>query len=128
LYLIQKEKLDRELVENDKLQDATDLMTKIENIVNQAVIETKKHRDNGISNKKIIEDINLNRKIEKRINRQNEAFFLGKEAEKEVINENYNKSSSNDDIVLENDIAMLKEKQRGRMNGQSKENISTERN
>lgn len=109
--------MDNELAIKDKLQNTTDLMTKIEGIVNQAVIETKKQQDGDISNKKMIEGINLNRATEKRINRQNEAFVLSEKTENVIINETFDVASSQDDIIMENDIAILKEKQRGRLNG-----------
>lgn len=126
MYLIQKEKLDNELNIREKLQNNTDLMSKIDNIVNQAIIETKKQQDGDMSNKKMIEGIKLNRKNEKRLNRQNEAFFLDDEVEDVKINKNLNDSTSIVDTIMENDNAILMKKQRGRLNECYNQNISTE--
>lgn len=80
-YLLNIEKLQNEKLRDSDSQAKIKLISEIENIVKQANNSDSSAMNNGISDKKRIENIRENRRIEKRENREKEKFILSKEDE-----------------------------------------------
>lgn len=97
-YLLNIEKLQKEKIKDDDAQAKIQLITEIEDIVKQAGNECNMAVDDGISNKKKIESIRENRRIEKRENREKEKFILSKEDEN--VKENRINEIENDSVDL----------------------------
>ncbi len=81
-YLQEKEKLDIKKMADDELQKKVDLMAEIESIVATADLESKKERIFQESDSKRVQGIRRNRRIERALNRESEAFELSKETDK----------------------------------------------
>jgi hypothetical protein len=118
-YLLQYEKLQEQINRDSALQSKSDLISDIEEIVNNATKETNLAQINGESKKKKIENIRENRRSEKMVNRRDEVFVLGKEENEQgqviPINKiNEEESSTQDDIDI------LRKLQRERLNGKNK--------
>ena len=81
-YLQEKEKLEMKKMADNELQKKVDLMAEIESIVAKADLESKKERIFQESDSKKVQGIRRNRRIEKVLNRENEAFELSNQADK----------------------------------------------
>lgn len=110
-YLLQREKLDLSVISEDVLQAKVNLIDDIEKIVKKAKVGSD-GINIGESNNKRLKGIEENRKVEKEINRIEEAFELGiedtdkKEIDNVVIeNENFNNH-------VRNELMMLRKKQK----------------
>lgn len=117
-YLTLYEKLEKQKNDDTLIQSKSDLMADIETIVKNAEKETKEAQVKGESKKRKIESIRENRKIEKLLNRETEAFELNKISNgmAQVIpikESNEDKDNSNEDIEI------LRRKQRERINGKN---------
>lgn len=78
-YLLGHEELEKKLAaETTSLQGKIDLITEIENIVNEAEAEWKESHDPTLSKQERINGIRPNREIDKMANQKTEAFELGK--------------------------------------------------
>jgi hypothetical protein len=118
-YLILKEDLDEKVSEDSKIQAKVNMISEIEAIVKGAVSASKASEAKEISKKKRIEEIRVNRKFEKQFNRENEAFELDKKQENDgqVVSIEKMKEGENE---LPDDIAILRKKQKERLNGKNK--------
>lgn len=107
-YLLEREKLDIDLMRENELQEKVNLMENIEKIV-------KESKENYVyiteSNNQKLKGISDNRKFEKELNRQDESFDLGiKENEVIKVEDKNNKDDFNECVI--NELALLKKKQR----------------
>lgn len=93
-YLLNIEKLQNEKLKDVDSQAKIKLITEIENIVKQANNNDSSAINDGISDKKRIENIRENRRIEKRENREKEKFILSKE-DKQVKENRINEIENN---------------------------------
>ncbi|WP_238456725.1 Mu transposase C-terminal domain-containing protein [Desulforamulus aeronauticus] len=117
-YLMEYEKLEEQKSAYINLQSESDLKSDIESIVRQAEDMTKMVSSNTVSNSSKVKGIQKNRQVEKEINREKEAFELGKNEPSK------NKSISNKDkMKTDNDarFELLKRKQRERMHGKGEQ-------
>jgi len=103
-YLLSIEKIQKEEMKGIEVQAKTQLVSEVEYIVKNAKDEYKKTENNNESDKKRIENIRENRKIEKSANRTKEVFILDKD-------ENQNEKCNIEDDEIE-PLELLLEKQR----------------
>ncbi len=90
-YLLEYEKLQEKKYSDIKIQSKVDLISEIENIVEEAKGQTDREQTKGISNRSRLKNIRQNRKVEKMLQREEEAFELDKSdntEEAEVISFN----------------------------------------
>lgn len=80
-YLLEYEKLQEKKNEELELQSKVELIAEIEHIVKEAKKEANKEKSSIDSNNKRMKRIKMNRKIEKLMNREDEAFELDKDEE-----------------------------------------------
>ena len=103
-YLLEYEKLQQKKYSDKKIQSKVDLISEIENIVEQAKQQTAEEQTKGSSNRSRLKNIRQNRKVEKMINREKEAFELDKsdnDEKAEVISFNRSESKEkNEDSIL----------------------------
>jgi hypothetical protein len=114
-YLLEYEKLREKQHKEKTIQSKVDLNTEIEEIVNQAKMETSQKQTDVISKRSRIGSIRENRSIEKMIQREEEAFELNKvniENSKVVP---FNGSDSNE-FMGDTGIDLLKRKQKEALN------------
>ena len=103
-YLLEYEKLQEKRYSDKKIQSKVDLISEIENIVEQAKQQTAEEQTKGSSNRSRLKNIRQNRKVEKMLRREEEAFELDKSdntEEAEVIS--FNRSDSkekNEDSIF----------------------------
>lgn len=124
VYLQEYEQLQRLKREDEQLQSKMDLISEIEEIVQQAEKLTKENQNNNESNSRKLKGIRENRQIEKLLNRENEAFELNKDMKKgkgQVISIDNSISQSSEEEVNEyqNELALLKKKQKENSYGKS---------
>lgn len=128
VYLQEYEKLQKLQKEDEQLQSKMDLVSDIEDIVKQAEKLTKEHQDElqdgKESKKRKLKGIREHRQLEKLLNRENEAFELGKDVTKEkgqVISIGIvNRQTSEEEVdEYENELALLKKKQKENSYGKS---------
>ncbi|MBO1513551.1 Mu transposase C-terminal domain-containing protein [Metabacillus bambusae] len=123
-YLQEYEKLQKKQKEDEQLQSKIDLVSEIENIVREAEKMTKEQQDETESKTQKLKGIRKNRQIEKMINRESEAFELDKREAKgtgQVVSFNRmnNQEPEEEQDELENEIALLRKKQKERTNGKT---------
>lgn len=102
-YLLEYEKLQEKKYSDKKIQSKVDLISEIDNIVKQAVRQTDEEQTKGISNRSRLKNIRQNRKVEKMLQREEEAFELDKsdnteEAEVIAFNRSQSKEKNEDSI------------------------------
>lgn len=116
-YLIDYENLSKINSEEKELQETVDLLSDIENIVQEAEYMTNKVQNRNDSKAGRLKNINKNRKNEKLLNREKEAFVLGKaeNSEGKVIKPKQYKSD--EELNEQTEIELLEELQRERMYG-----------
>lgn len=118
-YLIEKEKIELRQKEEEELQSKVDLMSEIEEIVKEAKRNMEESSVATQSKTKRIKGIKNNRKVEKILNREDEAFELDKHEKEEGKVISINKPE--DEVFgLPNDLELLRKKQKERFNGNSK--------
>lgn len=118
-YLIEKEKIELRQKEEEELQSKVDLMSEIEEIVKEAKRNMEESSVATESKTKRIKGIKNNRKVEKILNREDEAFELDKHEKEEGKVISINKPE--DEVFgLPNDLELLRKKQKERFNGNSK--------
>jgi hypothetical protein len=112
-YLLEKEKMELKQNEEEELQSKVDLMSEIEEIVKDAKRNMEEDSVSMESKAKRIKGIKNNRKNEKILNQQDEAFELDKHepGEGKVISINKPEEESFD---LPDDVELLKRKQKER--------------
>lgn len=123
-YLLEYEKLNIQNESINELQAKVDLISDIESIVKDAEKTFKDEEDISKSKSSKLKGIRSNREIEKILNRDNERFELGETESKgaaEVIHINNLKQTEED---LDDEISILRKKQRERLNGRKKDNNS----
>lgn len=109
-YLIAKDKIDAENTSHIELQSKIDLISEIESIVKEAEKSSDEEIENTYSDRKRIKGIKGNRKIEKMINRENEAFELGVDKTEVIVSTEENKELEQKEEI--NDIDLLRKKLR----------------
>lgn len=118
-YLLEKEKMELRQNEEEELQSKVDLMSEIEEIVKDA----KRNREEDLvlieSKAKRIKGIKYNRKNEKILNREKEAFELDKRDGEEGKVISITKPEG-ENFDLPDDLELLKRKQKERFNGKRK--------
>lgn len=124
-YLQEYEKLLKRKKEDEKLQSKIDLISEIENIVQEAEKMTEEQQDVKESKTQKLKGIRKNRQIEKMINREGEAFELDKKEAKEtgqvfLFNRMNNQETEEEQDELDNEIALLRRKQKERTNEKTK--------
>lgn len=115
-YLIEYEKLNIQNESINELQAKVDLISDIESIVKEAERTFKSEEDISKSKASKLKGIRSNREIEKMMNRENEKFELGvveKSGFAEVIPI---KNEVQEEENLEDEITILRKKQRERLN------------
>lgn len=118
-YLIEKEKMELKEKEEEELQSKVDLMSEIEEIVKDAKRNTQEDSVSTESKAKRIKGIKNNRKIERTLNKGNEAFELDKHESEEGKVISINKPEG-ENFDLPDDLELLKRKQKERFNGKRK--------
>lgn len=123
-YLQEYEKLQKKKKEDEQLQSKIDLISEIENIVREAEKMTKGQQDETESKTQKLKGIRKNRQIEKMINREDEAFELDKKVISEKgqvvsFNRIINQEDEQEQEELENEIALLRKKQKERAYGKT---------
>ncbi|MFB6469513.1 Mu transposase C-terminal domain-containing protein [Cytobacillus sp. Hz8] len=123
-YLQEYEKLQKRRKEDEQLQSKIDLVSEIENIVREAEKMTKEQQDGAESKTQKLKGIRKNRQIEKMINRENEAFELDKKMTSEKgqvvsFNRMNNSEPEQEQDDFENEIALLRRKQKERAYGKT---------
>jgi len=111
-YLLEYEKLEKKKNNEKELQHKVDLITEIEHMVNEAKKVTNLESNSNESNNKKKKRIGLNRKIEKTINREHEAFELDKSdevIESAIINLT---PPSQERKIENNELELLRKKQK----------------
>lgn len=111
-YLLEYEKLQAKKNEELELQSKVELIAEIEHIVKEAKKKTKKEKFSTDSNNKRMKRIKMNRKIEKLMNREHEAFELDKGeeiVESELIHLNVDIQDKKDE---NNELDLLRRKQK----------------
>lgn len=107
-YLLEREKLDIDLIRENELQEKVNLMENIEKIVKAS---KENYTYTSESNNQRLKGISDNRKFEKELNRKEESFELGvKEDEVTKVEDKNNKDDFNEYVI--NELALLKKKQR----------------
>ncbi len=97
-YLLEYEKLQEKKYSDKKIQAKVDLISEIENIVEQAEQQTLEEQTNVGSKRSRLKNIRQNRKVEKMLQREKEAFELDQRdtvEDTEVIPFNKNDSEEN---------------------------------
>jgi hypothetical protein len=97
-YLLEYEKLQEKKYSDKKIQAKVDLISEIENIVEQAEQQTLEEQTNVDSKRSRLKNIRQNRKVEKMLQREEEAFELDQRdtvEDTEVIPFNKNDSEEN---------------------------------
>ena len=124
-YLLEYEKLSIQNESVNELQAKVDLISDIESIVKDAEKTFKDEEDITKSKSSRLEGIRDNREIEKMLNRENERFELG-ETEKTTIAEviPINNVKKIEEENSDDEISILRRKQRERLNGRKKDNNS----
>lgn len=109
-YLLEYEKLQEKKYSDKKIQAKVDLISEIENIVEQAENQTDQEQTNIESKRGRLKNIRNNRKVEKMIQREEEAFEL----DKGEIKEDSRVVSINQIVEEENDngLSLLLKKQK----------------
>lgn len=121
-YLQEYEKLQKKQKEDEQLQSKIDLISEIENIVQEAEKMTKEQQDGTESKTQKLKGIRKNRQIEKMINREGEAFELDKKVISEkgqVVSFNRMINQEDEQEEWENEMALLRRKQKERTNGKT---------
>lgn len=107
-YLLEREKLDIDLMRENELQEKVNLMESIEKIVKES---KESYTYTNESNTQRLKGISDNRKFEKELNRKEESFELGiKEDEVTKVEDKNNKDDFNEYVI--NELSLLKKKQR----------------
>lgn len=115
-YLLSYENLMKNRNKRRELQTKVDLIAEIESIVNDAEKMTNAAQNTNISKAQKVKNIRVNRKIEKEVNRQSEAFILDDSIEKKG-NEAYQKTFDDTEEYIDNDLELLVKLQKERLNG-----------
>ena len=123
-FLQEVEKLLKKQKEDEQLQSKVDLISQVESIVREAQQMTKEQQDGAESKTQKLKGVRKNRQIEKMINRESEAFELDKREAKgtgQVVSFNRmnNQEPEEEQDEFENEIALLRKKQKERMNGKT---------
>lgn len=123
-FLQEVEKLFKKQKEDEQLQLKVDLISQVESIVQEAQQMTKEQQDGAESKTQKLKGIRKNRQIEKMINRESEAFELDKmDAKKKGQVVSFNKisrqESEEEQDDFENEIALLRRKQKERAYGKT---------
>lgn len=122
-YLMEYEHLNMQNESINELQAKVDLISDIENIVEKAEKASGIEVDIDKSNASKLKGIRANREVEKMINRENEAFKLGiteiKETAEIIPITNVKQV---EEKILEDEISILRKKQKERLNGRIKKN------
>lgn len=123
-YLQEYEKLQKKQKEDEQLQSKIDLISEIENIVQEAEKMTKEQQDGTESKTQKLKGIRKNRQIEKMINRGNEAFELDKKVTSEKgqvlsFNRVNSQEPEEEQDELDNEIFLLRKKQKERAYGKN---------
>lgn len=124
-YLLEYEKLNIQNESINELQAKVDLISDIESIVKDAEKTFKDEEDISKSKSSKLKGIRDNREMEKMLNRENERFELGvteKTATAEVISINNVKKIEEEE--LDDEMSILRKKQRERLNGRKKDSNS----
>jgi len=124
-YLLEYEKLQDKKYSDKKIQSKVDLISEIENIVEQAERQTDREQTKGISNKSRLKNIRQNRKVEKMMNREEEAFELDKSdnGEKaEVISFNRSESKEKNEDSIFNLLQRKQKEALGKIYGEQNNN------
>ena len=124
-YLLEYEKLQEKKYSDKKIQSKVDLISEIENIVEQAERQTDREQTKGISNKSRLKNIRQNRKVEKMMNREEEAFELDKSdnGEKaEVISFNRSESKEKNEDSIFNLLQRKQKEALGKIYGEQNNN------
>lgn len=112
-YLLEYEKLQQKKYSDKKIQAKVDLISEIENIVEQAEQQTEEEQTNVGSKRSRLKNIRQNRKVEKMLQREEEAFELEKSdtvEDAEVISFDKSNDEGNDgDSVV--DLLVKKQKE-----------------
>jgi len=111
-YLLEEEKLQIKMAEDKELQAKVDLIAEIENIAKEAEKSFKEEKSNE-SDSKRKKGIRNNRRLEKMINREKEAFELDKKDtgnKAEVIS--FNKTEQKEQFDENDEIDLLLRKQK----------------
>lgn len=108
--------------EDEQLQSKVDLISDIENIVQQAKKMTKEQQDGTESKTQKLKGIRTNRQVEKMINRESEAFELDKMNGNEngvvvAFNKINEQKLEDERDEFEDEMALLRKKQRERTHG-----------
>ncbi|KGR89866.1 DNA-binding protein [Ureibacillus massiliensis 4400831 = CIP 108448 = CCUG 49529] len=123
-YLQEYEKLLKKQKEDEQLQSKIDLISEIENIVQEAEKMTREQQDETESKTQKLKGIRKNRQIEKMINKENEAFELDKKVTNEKgevlsFNRMNNQEPEEGPEEFENEMALLRKKQKERTYGKT---------
>lgn len=111
-YLIASERLNKKVNYKNELDAKIEMMSQIEEIVNNAVADTKRNSTYECSKKKRLNGIRDNRVVEKVMMQKNDAFVL---MDDRLIDNQYRNST--EVAKKNNDIDILAELQRRRLNG-----------
>lgn len=125
-YLLEYEKLNIQNESVNELQAKVDLICDIESIVKDAEKTFKNEEDISESKTSKLRGIRDNREMEKRINREYEKFELGAVESKgvaEVIH--INSLNQIEEETLQDEMAILRKKQRERLHGRIKKDSNS---
>ena len=112
-YLLEYEKLQEKKYTDKKIQSKVDLISEIENIVEKAEQQTANEQTIGLSKRSRLKNIRQNRKIEKMLQREEEAFELDRretveDAKVIPFSKNDNEENSEDRVF---NLLMKKQKE-----------------
>lgn len=111
-YLLEYEKLQLQKSSDKEIQSKIDLISEIESIVKNAEKASKSSNISNESKSKKIKGIRKNRGFEKTINRENEAFELDKDKEKDKSEVIEMKNYKEIEEIEEDDFSLLIKKQK----------------
>lgn len=120
-YMISYERLMSKKHGATELKKKVDLLSDIENIVKNAEYATNRVQDKNASKASRLKNIKENRRNEKLLNREREAFILGNSEEKlegKIIKPD--KYKSEEEIYEDEEIKLLEKLQRERLDGNNK--------
>jgi hypothetical protein len=116
-YLIDYENLGKIKSEEKEIQDTVDLLSDIENIVKEAEHMTNKVQNKNDSNASRLKNIKGNRRNEKLLNREKEAFILENTNEREGKVIRPKQYKSDEELSEDTEIELLEKLQKERMHG-----------
>ncbi len=113
-YLLESEKLKLSVLSEDDLQAKVNLMEDIEKVVKTAQKESNKIKISESNNRRL-KGINENRRVEKELNRLEEAFELGIEETEDTDNATFKQDKFNDHV--RDELMRLRKKQKEALKG-----------